>query len=72
LLVTYKMLIWNYRTGIKTEAYNAHNSLRTARNESDTCTTFDHGYEYTLIYIQNVQQTPDYPHLDLKKKFLSY
>jgi len=31
---------------------------------SDTCTTFDHGNEYTLIYIQNVQQTPDYPHLD--------
>jgi hypothetical protein len=67
LLVTYKMLIWNYRTGIKTEAYNALNSLRTAHNQSDNCTTFDHGYEYTLIYIQNVQQTPDYPHLDFKK-----
>jgi hypothetical protein len=33
LLATYKMLIWNYRTGIKTEAYNALNSLRTAHNQ---------------------------------------
>jgi len=30
LLVTYKMLIWDYRNGIKTEAYEALNSLWTA------------------------------------------
>ena len=60
LLVTHKMFISNHRTGIKTEAYNALNSLWTAHNQSDTCKTSDHGNDYTLIYIQNVQQTPDY------------
>jgi hypothetical protein len=62
LLVTYKMFILNYRTGIKTEAYNALISLWSAHNQSDTC-TFDHENDHTFIYIQNVQQTPDY-HLD--------
>jgi hypothetical protein len=64
LLVTYKMFIWNYRTGIKTEAYNALSSVWSAHNQSNTCTSSDHGNDRMLIYIQNVQQTPDYPHLD--------